>query len=363
MCCYRLLLALIVSLYLVGAASAADPLGRYPVDPTQISVAGISSGAFMANQLHVAHSADIMGVGVVAGGPFGCAVADTNDTGVVALISIATGACMQAPNLLHPAETYAERIRVFAAQGWIDPIENLTRARLYAFTGQSDQVVNSKSVRRGVAVYAALGLQAALFRDDDLPDPGAGHSWVTQSFGGDCELNTDPYINKCNYDQAKDILSTIYGPLKDKATQLSGHIVEFDQHQFVGDGDMKSNGLWDTGYLYVPAACEAASGHCRLHVVLHGCRQSAQKLHDTFYRHIGVNEWADTNDIIVLYPQARAVEVRDFKNPQPSDIFNINPEGCWNWWGYAYDSRYLFKDGIQLGAIWAMVQRVTGRGN
>jgi poly(3-hydroxybutyrate) depolymerase len=61
----------------------------------------------------------------------------------------------------------------------------------------------------------------------------------------------------------------------------------------VGDGDTKSNGLWDTGYLYVPAACEAASGHCRLHVALHGCRQSAQKLHDTFYRHIGVNEWAD----------------------------------------------------------------------
>jgi len=243
-CCYRLLLALIVSLCLAGAASAADPLRRYPVDPTQISVAGISSGAFMANQLHVAHSADIMGIGVVAGGSFGCAVADTNESGVVALISIATGACMQAPNLLHPAEAYAERIRVFAAQGWIDPVENLARARLYAFTGQSDQVVSSESVRRGVAVYAALGLQAALFRDDDLPDPGAGHAWVTQSFGGDCELNTDPYINKCNYDQAKDILSTIYGPLKDKATQLSGHIVEFDQHEFVGDRDTKGNGLW-----------------------------------------------------------------------------------------------------------------------
>jgi hypothetical protein len=45
------------------------------------------------------------------------------------------------------------------------------------------------------------------------------------------------------------------------------------------------------------------------------------------------------------------VEVRDFKKPQPSDIFNINPEGCWNWWGYAHDSRYLFKDGVQVGAI------------
>jgi hypothetical protein len=33
----------------------------------------------------------------------------------------------------------------------------------------------------------------------------------------------------------------------------------------------------------------------------------------------------------------------------------VNPEGCWNWWGYAYDNRYLFKDGVQVSAIWAMV--------
>ena len=57
-----------------GGASAADPLGRFPVDPKQVSVAGISSGAFMANQLHIAHSADIVGAGIVAGGLYGCAV-------------------------------------------------------------------------------------------------------------------------------------------------------------------------------------------------------------------------------------------------------------------------------------------------
>ena len=54
-----------------GIASAADPLGRFPVDPGQVAVAGISSGAFMANQLHIARSAGIMGAGIVAGGPYG----------------------------------------------------------------------------------------------------------------------------------------------------------------------------------------------------------------------------------------------------------------------------------------------------
>ena len=103
-------LALLAGALGAGAALAADPLGRYPVDPTQVSVSGISSGAFMANQLHIAHSADIMGVGLVAGGLYGCAVADTDDTGVTPLASVATGACMKTPHLLRPAETYAERI-------------------------------------------------------------------------------------------------------------------------------------------------------------------------------------------------------------------------------------------------------------
>ena len=60
-------LLLAASAWFGGSASAADPLGRFPADPTQVSVAGISSGAFMANQLHIAHSAGIMGAGIVAG--------------------------------------------------------------------------------------------------------------------------------------------------------------------------------------------------------------------------------------------------------------------------------------------------------
>ena len=52
---------------LAASAQAAERLGSYPVDPKQVSVAGISSGAFMANQMHIAHSADIMGAAMIAG--------------------------------------------------------------------------------------------------------------------------------------------------------------------------------------------------------------------------------------------------------------------------------------------------------
>lgn len=54
----------------VGAAT----LPSYNVDPSSVSVSGLSSGGFMAAQLGVAYSGTFQtGFGVFAGGPFDCA--------------------------------------------------------------------------------------------------------------------------------------------------------------------------------------------------------------------------------------------------------------------------------------------------
>src|SRR5262245_14153319 len=37
------------------------------------SVSGLSSGAYMAGQFQIAHSSIVMGAGIIAGGPYGCA--------------------------------------------------------------------------------------------------------------------------------------------------------------------------------------------------------------------------------------------------------------------------------------------------
>src|SRR5208337_1313608 len=96
----RLAQALALALAVAAPAYAADKLGSFPVDPAQVSVAGISSGAFMANQIHIAHSADIMGAAMVAGGLYGCAVQDVESDGVLALASQAVGPCMKVPFML-----------------------------------------------------------------------------------------------------------------------------------------------------------------------------------------------------------------------------------------------------------------------
>ena len=53
---------------LVGSAvaHAAEPLPALGVDITQTSVSGISSGAYMAGQFHLAFSTTVVGAGVVA---------------------------------------------------------------------------------------------------------------------------------------------------------------------------------------------------------------------------------------------------------------------------------------------------------
>ena len=83
---------------------------------------------------------------------------------------------------------------------------------------------------------------------------------------------------------------------------------------------------------------------------------------DTVYGKIGLNEWADTNRIVVLYPQAHATNLSE----APAQLVRygpsaLNPMGCWNWWGYAGDPQYLTKRGVQVEAIWKMIERLEGR--
>ena len=104
----RLAVLFAVSLAVSPNARAADPLQSYAADPAQVSVAGVSAGAFMANQIHVAHSAELMGAALIAGGLYGCAVAEVEDDGVAALLSQATGACMSDPNLLLPTSAFGD---------------------------------------------------------------------------------------------------------------------------------------------------------------------------------------------------------------------------------------------------------------
>ena len=93
--------------------------------------------------------------------------------------------------------------------------------------------------------------------------------------------------------------------------------------------------------------CANPEEACKLHVAFHGCKQDVASVQERFIRHAGYNEWADTNQLLVLYPQA-AASAR-------------NPNACWNWFDFNQDDpRYAEKQGRQMRAVKAMIDRIAG---
>jgi hypothetical protein len=138
---------------------------------------------------------------------------------------------------------------------------------------------------------------------------------------------------------------------KNDAGALSSTPKPFNQRDFTRPRSPASFSMAETGYVYVPAACDNGQQKCRVHVVLHGCKQNTATIGDHFYRNAGYNEWADSNAIIVLYPQTVASAFGDGTVP-------MNPEGCWDWFGFT-NGNYAKKSGRQITTIKGMLDKLT----
>lgn len=313
----------------IGLAGAtAAPLPPLDADLSQTTVSGLSSGAYMAGQFHVAFSDTIAGAALVAGGPYDCAEGS---------IAFALQRCMET-NLGAPDPgRLAARAQARADRGEIDPLAGLAGDSVYLFSGTNDATVTPPVAATVDDFYRAVGVPANRIRViDTMP---AGHAFATEAVGNACATSTTPFINDCDYDQAGDILATFYTPLQPPAAAPTGRIVAFDQGEFLTDPT--AHGLATTGFAYVPAACEA--GGCRVHVVFHGCRQTESLVGRAVIEDVGYTRWADTNRLILLYPQTHAT--------------GSNPNACWDWWGYD-DAAYATRNGRQMVAVRAMVDRL-----
>ncbi len=174
---------------------------------------------------------------------------------------------------------------------------------------------------------------------------------ITQNFGNRCETMAPPFINACGYDLAGATLRQIYGPLA-PPKRPEGELRPFAQADFVDAQAL--HGLAERGFVYIPKAC-AEGARCRLHVAFHGCGQTEAMIGDAFVRHAGYNGWAESNDIVVLYPQTAVLTTRRLGTTLPWP----NPQGCWDWWGYT-GPHYADRDGPQIKAVAAMIERLAG---
>ncbi|HZY19467.1 MAG TPA: hypothetical protein VFE82_13400 [Ramlibacter sp.] len=326
--------------FALGGAHAAVPLSKLNVDKTKISVSGLSSGGFMANQLGYAYAGTFMGVGVFAAGPYMCA-GHSNYTACMynATVSSAMLSTMQAD-----IDNWSGSAN--------DAKSAVARQKIYMFVGNNDTTVGPNPMNAVQAQYASNGVPAANL--SYVKYASTAHVFPTDfdSTGNNaCSSSISPYISNCGYDGAKAALSWFYGTLnaRNNAPAASNY-VEFDQTPYTAG----NAGMATSGWLYVPASC-AGGAVCKLHVALHGCQQGYATIGDKFVRNTGYTRWADTNNIVVLFPQAK---VDNSSHPTSASGNLANPNGCWDWIGW-YGNTFAQKAGVQMAAIKKMVDQVA----
>ena len=286
----------------------------------------------MAVQMHVAYSAIVNGSAIFAGGPFYCAEST---------LEYAEQKCMSTS--LGPPQTQKLvdlTISDFTL-GYIDSPNNLHDDNVYLFSGKLDTVVDQNVVKALQNYYKAFVHSGNIVADFNI---NAEHCMPTLNYGEDCGTLSSPYIGNCNFDGAGAALKVLLGPELSKGQANPSNLYAFDQTPYFL-GSLTSIG--DVGYIYIPSSCEKTN-KCHLHISFHGCEQNLELIGNEYAVHSGFNDWAEANNIIVLYPYTKV-----------SSTVPFNPKGCWDWWSYT-NYEYGVKAGIQMQFVKKLIDTIKG---
>ena len=323
-----------IALVMIQACSGAAQHPTLNYDPNAITVSGLSSGGYMATQYQIAHSDKVTGAAILAAGPYFCAQGS---------IGTALARCVTKTESDIDLSLLSEQLDLYATSASIAPLSHLAEHHVWLMHGTNDTTVNRPAVDALFAQYSQYVEAENIVYINDKP---FGHQFPTVDQGTLCGVSDSPFIGACDYDAAGELLTHILDkPLAPKATTLSSEVIAFNQ---ITHGTEAAAGLAEEGFIYIPSSCQSGE-QCALHVSFHGCNQSTEFIGQDYIEHTGLNEWADTNNLIVLYPQTKS-----------SMFAPLNPQGCWDWWGYS-DKAYATNKGTQIRAIEAMINSFTSK--
>lgn len=339
------LFLLVVGVVHETRSASAPPLARLPAlgaAAESVTVSGLSSGAYMAEQFAVAHSASVAGVALIAGGPYGCSRGSVYNAMTkcscpsesnVMLDSLSlwpgAGCHVFSPTLM---QTLAE-MAVAANRDGIDDPRHLARQRVWLLAGEQDRVVHADLVEAAMQLHLALGVPEPQLRRVSLPD--AGHGMPSLSASQRCDRTASPFLTQCSVDTAGELLRWLYAPgdTMQRVTSQASALRRFQQGPYTAG--LGFTGLDRTGWVYLPARCRTGAHPCKVHVAFHGCQQGqsfrsgGKAFGRQFVDGAGYNEWAEGSDMIVLYPQVQPTDTGQTTQP-----YRHNPKGCWDFWGY-----------------------------
>jgi hypothetical protein len=324
----------------LSAQPPPDELPRLGVAEDDASVLGVSSGGYMATQLAVAWPERFDGLAVLGAGPWSCAQG---------ALSLALGQCMT-DRLGEPdLDELSHRLADYRERGLVGSREALAELRVFVWHGREDALVEPALGRALVEQFHAwLADPEGQLRFVETDD--AGHGWPVLTRAdtpvdilAECRRGGGTHLLACDLDIAGEALGWLHDAGERPAGRASteGQLRAFDQ------SDFDAKGLAGEGFLFVPRGCE--DGNCPLSVALHGCSMDAEQTDEAFVRHSGLNEWAAERGRVILYPQAESSLA--------------NPQGCWDWWGFAestwqLDPLHDTRDGTQITALMAMIEHL-----
>ncbi len=335
------------------AAQAQPPLRRLPalgLRADAVTVSGLSSGGYMAGQFAVAHSASVAGVAVLAAGPYGCSRGSVGTAMLncscpaeqpfaLKLQALWSGGCQTFDPAVYGV--FADAATHGNESGIDDAASHLRRQRVWLFSGGADPVVEPPLVQAVQDYYRRWGAPAAQIRHETRAD--AGHGFPSPQARQGCDATRTPFLNDCGLDAAGELLKWLNPDWRAPSAPgqaRAGSLKRFSQAGYRRERIF--DGLDDTGWVYVPAACEQSGTACRLHVAFHGCEQGqsfaagGRKYGKQFVEGAGYNRWAEAGGIVVLYPQIKASAQGNLFDPH-----RFNPKGCWDFWGYTERSAAL----------------------
>eukprot|EP00743_Colponemidia_sp_Colp-15_P023374 GILK01032517.1.p1 GENE.GILK01032517.1~~GILK01032517.1.p1 ORF type:complete len:221 (+),score=6.38 GILK01032517.1:1-663(+) len=217
------------------------------------------------------------------------------------------------------------------------------------FSGSADTVVQQGTVMIIDQMYEALGVPTRY----QVYNMSAEHAWVTDDYGQACTYLGSPYLNNCMYDFGGIFLQRAWDfmgqpTLNPRGAYNPDNLFKFDQSVF---GASALISMDQFAFAYIPTACQNGSVQCDFHVNFHGCNQQRSAFpaeEDLYVSHTGLNKWAETNNIVIIYPQTIA-----------SQLIPYNPQGCFDWWGYP-DVFYAQQAGLQTQVIRKMIRAIGG---
>lgn len=284
----------------------------------------------------------------------------------------AVGVCMAQPELTHAQGAdepmNLEFVSAFRKEGLIADPANIASQRVFVYHGEKDDVIGVAMQERMREFYERFGVSRgnlALergigshnFPTDRPPGPGGGIA---------CNAESVPYLASCGNDVAGKILK------HSLSRELSrGRFPRSNLYKISQKTALHTSSVAEYGYLAASKRCLEQPGRCGLHVALHGCKMSdsyddafqkayEERIFSTMILHVtdepvsiwpspfelagplsitrkipqlgalrfamdsGYGEYAEANDLMILFPQTEITSAN----------YPLNPKGCWDWFGW-----------------------------